>query len=180
MNDEVEIIEKYIILLLGVVDNRPIPSTTHLQKELFVLSNANKRIKELIKFEKHNFGPYSDDLTDVSQNPIYHPNAYYHDNNKIYITNEGRQFFKELLENNKDNSRFNEMLIMLKMIRNLYDKLNVDELLFIIYLTYDTYTEKSIISDKLLNPPKRNQLALRVYRKGVITEKKYNEIIGEN
>ena len=33
--DELEIIERYILLLLGILD-RPIPSSLHLQKELFV------------------------------------------------------------------------------------------------------------------------------------------------
>ena len=33
--EEIEVIERYIILLLGVKNN-PIPTTTHLQKEIFL------------------------------------------------------------------------------------------------------------------------------------------------
>jgi hypothetical protein len=67
---------------------------------------------------------------------------------------------------------------MMKMVRNLYDKLPTDELLFLIYSTYEDYTEKSTKSKELLSSPKRERIAESLMRKGLITEKRYAELVG--
>jgi len=78
--DELEVIERYIILLLGTV-NRPVPSREHLQKELFILSRTNPKIASFITFEKHYEGPYSLDIDELLRNPMYYPEAYQIDKN---------------------------------------------------------------------------------------------------
>ena len=45
-DDDLYHIEKNIVLLLGSVE-RPIPSATHLEKEVFIFSNFNPSLKEL-------------------------------------------------------------------------------------------------------------------------------------
>jgi hypothetical protein len=47
-----------------------------------------------------------------------------------------------------------------------------------VYLTYPEFTEKSDAYEKLLF--KKNKIAKKLLEEGLITERKYNEIIAEN
>lgn len=175
--DSVEVIERYIILLLGVRD-RPIPTTTHLQKELFALTRANPRMADQIAFDRHYLGPYSDDVKSISRNPIYNRDAYVMDEyNRLYLTDRGRAVFDELVTENSRNSRFQELLAMMTMVRDLYDDLTVDEVLFLVYVTYGEFTERSTRADDLLSPSKRRQISSRLLEKGAITSARYEELV---
>jgi len=172
-------IEKYLIILLGI-DDHSIPSLTHLQKEMFVLSKTIPKIGESIKFQKHYLGPYSDDLNDIVKEPVFFPNAFKFDVNRGYrITDEGKEILKKMIDFNKDNPKFIQLLSIAKMTRKLYDRLSRDELLLLIYLTYNEFTEFSSVSDNLLSSMKKRELARRLLDKGVITESRFKEITGE-
>jgi len=146
-------------LLLGVLD-KPIPSSLHLQKELFVLSQANPKIKKKICFEKHYYGPYSQDLAELVKDPMYYKEAFNLGNfGKIIITDEGKKIFLNIVESYKDKSRFSELLAMMRMTRELYDKLTKNELLFLIYITYEEFKEKSKVSKSILSRDNRVRLA---------------------
>ena len=67
--DDAEIIERYLILLLGSID-RPIPSSEHLQKELFVLSKSNPKIADFI-FVMKKLNPFYKNR--IIRNKIYLP-----------------------------------------------------------------------------------------------------------
>jgi hypothetical protein len=175
--NEAEVTERYLILLLGVVD-QPIPSATHLQKELFTLSQANPRMGRFISFEKHYFGPYSDDVKDAAENPVFNRDAYViDDRNKLVLTHEGRRKFDVLISENSEEPRFTELLSMMRMVRELYERLTVDELLFLIYVTYEEYTERSDKSKELLSPGRSRKLSNELLRKGVITRRRYEELV---
>lgn len=175
--DSVQIIERYIILLLGVRD-RPIPTMTHLQKELFALTRANPRMAEQIPFDSHYLGPFSDDVKSISSNPIYHGDAYVMDEyNRLYLTDRGRAAFEDLTSENSGNPRFQELLAMMTMVRDLYDDLTVDEVLFLVYVTYGEYTEKSSRADDLLSPHMRRRLSRNLLDKGAITSERYKELV---
>ncbi|MGQ9722386.1 MAG: hypothetical protein ACUVXA_13805 [Candidatus Jordarchaeum sp.] len=177
---EIEIIERYIILLLGV-ENKPIPSPLHLQKELFILSKANPKIGEFVTFEKHYYGPYSEDIDELIKNPVFHTNAYQLDRKKsIRLTPEGREIYNKLVRDYSDNPKLKALLGMMKMVREMYDKLSKEELLFLIYLTYNEYKQKSRISDELLSQQKRKEIAKKLMEKGVITEERYVELVSTN
>ena len=181
MNEDIiNIIEKYIILLLGVVD-RPVPSIWHVEKELFILSKSNPKIQQFFEFEKHYNGPYSQVLKEVVEEPLYYEGAFALNENGLYLTTSGKRIFKHLIEENKSDKKFVELINALKLIRDLYDKLSVEELLFLIYVTYPEYTKFSNISDKLLkNKEKRKQLSKSLLRKGIVTEKRYKELVTKN
>jgi len=178
--DEMEIIERYIILLLGVLD-KSIPTRIHLQKELFVLSKANPKINKFFNFEKHYYGPYSQDLAELVKEPLYYKEAFYLEKNgKISITDKGKKLFEEIVEQYQGDIRFSEMLAMMKMTRELYDKLTTEELLLLIYVTYGEFKEKSKVSKKILSKNIRNRLAHNLLKKGVITETRYYELVNYN
>jgi len=175
--DNINVVERYIILLLGVVD-RPIPSIWHLEKELFILSKSNPIVQKFLEFERHYHGPYSQVLKEVVEEPIHFENAFILDKDGIHLTSYGKKIFNKLVEENRENKKFMEFLHALKLIRNLYDKLSVEELLFLIYITYPEFTKLSSISDRLLkNKVKRHQILRSLLRKGIITEKRYKELV---
>lgn len=175
--DIVQYIERYIILLLGAAE-RPIPTSVHLQKELFVLSKSAPKIGEYITYEKHYLGPYSADLNDVAREPVYNSGTIKHDTVMGYsLTPHGREIFDRIVEANKGNKRFLELLSLMGIVRSIYDKLSQDELLFLIYVTYGEYTEYSVVSERLLAPKKRAELARGLLKKGLITEARYRELV---
>lgn len=173
---EVEIMERYIILLLGVMD-KSIPSLLHLEKELFILSRASPNVSRFITFMKHYYGPYSDDVRELVKNPVYYSGAYEYDGKRVNLTPEGREIYNNLIEEYSDNPRFNELIGILKMTRELYEKLSTEELLFLIYITYPEYREKSRVSEQLLSRDKKKELAQKLLRKGIITEDRYLEVL---
>jgi len=176
--EDIEIIEKYLVLLLGVVD-RPMPSKIHLQKELFLLSKANPKIADFIDYEKHYKGPYSAELDDISKDPLFYTNAFEFDKyQRLFLTNEGKKIFKNLIEENSKNPRFKELLKLIKMTREVYDKLSKNELLFLVYATYKDYTEKSDISNHLLSKISRKNFSKKLLEKGLISENRAKELIG--
>jgi hypothetical protein len=175
---ENEIIERYLILLLGIVD-KPVPSPEHLQKELFIMSRANPKAANFIKFEKHYKGPYSIDIEELIKNPLYYKDAYRcYAQDIIQITPRGKEIYNQLVEHYSKNDKFKEFLGILKMIRDFYDRLSKDELLFLMYVTYPEYKEYSRISEKLLS--KKREIAKGLLDKRIITEKRFLEIIESN
>lgn len=175
--DKVPIIERYLILLLGSVD-RPIVSSVHLQKEFFILSKAIPKIDDYLAFEKHYLGPYSVDLNDISNEPVYYSDAIQHNvNGKFSLSSKGKEIYQKIIEYNSKNKDFLEIIAMVKMVRTLYDKLSKNELLFLIYSTYEEYTEYSSVSSNLLSPQNLKHFAERLLRKKAITKKRYYELL---
>jgi hypothetical protein len=175
MDDMDRIREDFIILLLGAKD-KPIPTMWHIQKELFILSKVNPKIQQLFEFQPHYEGPYSDRLRNQLEEPLYYNNPYTYDSKIGYfLLSEGKKRYNELLKNYSD-IKLKQLLNGFKLIRTLYDKLSKDELLFLMYITYpNEFIELSNIYEKL--EKKRNELVHNIYKKGLFTEKKLNELI---
>jgi len=166
----IEIIERYIILLLGV-DDKPIPSIFHLEKELFILCKANPNVARNLEFIPHSYGPYSD----VVRNLVYDSSYITIINGRIYLNDAGRKIYEELVKTYGENPRFKQFLELLKMIRRIYDKLSTEELLFLIYITYPEFRENSVYYEELVK--KKDKLASSLLRKGLITKQRYLEIV---
>jgi len=175
--DELSVIEKYIILLLGVV-NRPIPSFTHLEKEMFVLSKSFPKIQDYFNFEEYHYGAYSLALQETVEEPFYFEDAFKVEGNKISLSDSGKNEFKKIVEEGIFDKFASELLTALKLIRELYDKLSVDELLFIIYNTYPESAKFSSVADKYLKDIKsRERYAKSLLHKGVISQERFNELV---
>jgi len=176
-DDELEVIEKYIILLLGVVD-RPIPSFTHLEKEMFILSKCFPIIQEYFNFEEYHYGAYSLALQETVEEPFYFEDAFKIEGNKISLSDGGKKEFKKIVQEGRSDKYASELLSALNLIRELYDKLSVDELLFMIYNTYPESAKFSSVSDKYLKNLKfRGRYAKSLLNKGVISQERYNELV---
>ena len=65
MEIDLEDEEKIIIYSLGALDGTPLKSKIKLQKLLFLFSNVFDSYKELLEFEPHLFGPYSETINQL-------------------------------------------------------------------------------------------------------------------
>jgi hypothetical protein len=171
--------EKYIILLLGA-SSKPIPSMWHIQKELFILTKFNPKVQSLFNFEKHYQGPYSQSLQALIEEPAHHEDAYTYDQRGYRLTEFGKVIYEGIISEYKTNEKFTELLNALRMIREMYDPLSKDELLFLVYVTYPEFAEASQEYDRLVNDKhNRLRLARGLFARGVVTEERYQELIGE-
>lgn len=174
----VKVVEEYIVSLLAVED-KPLPTIWHLQKEFFILTKVNPKAQELFNFVRHYEGPYSEVLQESYREPLCYENAF-DTNNKgeIILTEQGKEIFHEIKSKYANNSKFNNLLQSLKLIREIYDKLSKDELLFLMYLTYPRFIDRSNIYERLVkNEQKRTQILASLLKKGLITLDRYEELI---
>ncbi len=160
---------KFIAILLSGAD-RPIKNKINFQKELFLFSKSFPKIFEFFEFIPHYYGPYSSSAADSIDN---HDNYFVNDRAGIYLTTEGKNLAEESLDEFSPENR-EKILTSMNIVRSLYDSLTSDELMFLVYKTYG-YTEKSDKIDSLLE--NKEYLAGRLLKKGVITEKRYRELI---
>ena len=160
---------KLIALLLSGADN-PIASKVNFQKELFLLIKAMPQFESIFDFMPHRLGPYSNSAEHIIEN---NPELFVADNKGIYLSDEGKQFSSSV-KKEMHPENLERLIQSITFIRSIYDHLNDDELMFLVYMTYG-YTEKSDRFDALLK--RRKQLADSLLRKKVITHDRYSEII---
>lgn len=177
-NDLLKIVEEYIVSLLGSRE-KACPTIWHLQKELFIFTNMNPKAKQLFNFVKHYEGPYSQIVQESLRNPMYYEDAFtINRGGEVCLTDDGRKVFGDIRNRYLHDKKFVLLLSNFKLIRAIYDKLNKEELLFLIYVTYPEYVEFSNVSDRLVkNKEKRIQLSTNLLKKGIITTDRYNELI---
>jgi membrane carboxypeptidase/penicillin-binding protein PbpC len=70
------------------------------------------------------------------------------------------------------------ILAAMKMVRELYDKLSLEELLLLIYDTYPEYQKKSDVFEVIRKAKKK--LAENLVKKGFIDEERYEDLIAGN
>jgi hypothetical protein len=169
-NNDMKIdIKELIILLLGVVD-RPI-TIFHLQYELFVLNET--------KVDLNIINEYVETIDDNSNNNNNNNNYSNTNNNKIRLNEKGKTYYDEIHNKYSSSSnkhdKFKILLVVMKLIRNLYDKLTVEELAV---LLYEDITEASALVDGL-NHKYKYKVIEGLYKKGYITEKRYRELLSK-
>lgn len=174
--DSIELVEKYAILTLGVKKD-PIPSDVHIQKELFILTNVKPDLQEHFNFEKHYLGPFSRVLNNIILAPVFVRNAFAIKKNKISLQVNGLLEYQNILCNYSEKPGFINLISIMSCIREIYDRLTSQELLFLIYETYPKFTEFSDKSDSLLkNAVVRHRIINNLFSKGVITEARFHEL----
>ncbi|WGM89494.1 MAG: hypothetical protein IAX21_05995 [Candidatus Bathyarchaeota archaeon] len=173
-----KIVEEFVVSLLGISD-KSVPTRWHLQKEFFIFTKMNPKAQELFHFVKHYEGPYSQVLQDSVRDPMYYENAFeIKANGEIYLTEEGKQAFHAIKTKYSKDEKFQQFLQSLKLIRDIYEKLTKQELLFLMYITYPDFIEFSSAYDRLVKDnDKRKQLAGNLLKKGLITADRYQELI---
>ena len=180
------ILEQYLILLVGAAES-PVPTNLHLHKEFFVLCNTAPKLSEIIRFEKHMYGPYSPDLNEAIKSPAFYPDAFeYHVCElplvgkmivNIALTTDGRKIFDELVAKYSWNPTFREFMSIAKAVRMLYDPLTVQELLLLVYSTFGDWAKRSVVYNEVMSAEFRKKVAEGLLKKGVITKERYRELV---
>lgn len=177
-NDLPKIVEEFIVSLLGSKE-KSCPTVWHLQKEFFIFTKMNPKAKPLFNFVKHYEGPYSEILQESLREPMYYEDAFItKQNGEICLTDEGQKIFDDLRSRLAHDEKFLRIINNFKLIRDIYDKLTKEELLFLIYITYPEYIEYSNVYDRLVRDKKKKmQLSEKLLKKGLVTEERYKELI---
>ena len=180
------LLEQYLILLIGASES-PVPTNLHLHKEFFVVCNTAPKLSEIIRFEKHMYGPYSPDINEAIKNPVFYPDAFEYRIRElplvgkmiadIALAADGKKIFDEIVAEYSGNSSFRSFMSIAKAVRILYDPLTVQELLLLIYSTFGDWAERSIVYDQVMSAEFRKKVAEELLKKGIITEERYRELV---
>lgn len=175
-------LENLILLILGE-DNTKL-SVLHLEKEAFLLWNFNSDVKPFLDFIKYYRGPFSREIHETIRHPVFCIKCweYIPPNKKdklsggyIKLTQKGVGEYRKLYQELKNIDKVFHLLTGIKMVRRLYDKLTLEELLLLIYDSYPEYTEKSIVYDNITK--RKEKLSKGLLKKGVIDTERFQSIV---
>jgi hypothetical protein len=178
-------LESLILLIIGA-SSRPV-SLLHLQKETFLLWNYHPYMKDFLHFIKHYRGPFSSEVEKIVLYPFYLDGCWSYEppsrNDKlsggyIRLTPKGIKKYQELFQKARMNENLIPLLTGIQAVRELYDKLSLEELLLLIYDTYPEYKLRSNVSKAIFQ--KRKSLAQEIYKKGFIDKERMESLISSS
>ncbi len=160
--------EKIIIYSLGVLNNTPIRSRTKLQKLLFLTSNVFEDYQDLLDFEPHLYGPYSEPIDDILEDLIK-LDLIVEERKQYKLTNLGNDLYNRLKPDG-------ELKAVLEDFKLFLNDLTNDELLTFIYVTFPKYTSEAIKWNELKHD--RTYYAKKLLKKHKVSFAKAAEIAG--
>ncbi len=162
--------ERVILFALGAANNSPINTKTKLQKLIFLISNVFPDYKELIDFEPHHFGPYSEDIVVIVEDLIQ-LGLVESKGNQFFLTERGVDIFSQIRPAER-------LMRVIEDFKEFLDDLTNDEILTFVYVTYPEYIEESKRWDQLQG--KRVNIAISLLKKQKISFDKAVEIAGKS
>ncbi|MCF2144592.1 MAG: UPF0175 family protein [Candidatus Heimdallarchaeota archaeon] len=93
--NELEDSEKIVLYAIGALNNTPLKSKTKLQKLLFLISNVFQNYQDLLEFEPHLFGPYSETLENILEDLIK-LELIERKGNRMQLTEKGLEMYKRI------------------------------------------------------------------------------------
>lgn len=173
-------LESLVLLIIGA-SRSPI-SLLHLQKETFLLWNFHPYMKEFLHFVKHYRGPFSSEIEKAILYPRYLEKCWSYtpprdilSGGYVKITGQGIIKYRDMYQKAQKNPNLRVLLSGIRAVRELYDKLNEEELLLLIYDTYPEYKLRSSVSNSVFN--RRKILAKEIYEKGFIDKERMESLI---
>jgi uncharacterized protein YwgA len=166
LNDE----ENLLIVALGALDGAPIRSKIKLQKMLFLISNLFDNYKDILEYEPHLYGPYSEVVEETLQD-LMTLGLVNESINQYTLTSKGKEVYLDLKIKK-------EVLQVMSDFKNFLNDLSQDEVLVFVYACYPKFISESIKWNEL--KPKRIAIALSLLKKGKISYSKALEVSGIN
>ena len=164
LNDE----EKLILFTIGSLNRAPIRSNIKIQKILFLISNVFKGFQDLLEFEPHLFGPYSETL-DFVLDSLIKLGLVKKEGSSYCVTDDGQKLVKSLKPKP-------ELINVINDFKSFLNDLSDDEILVFIYASYPRFISESVKWDDL--KPNRVSIAHSLLNKGKISFSKAAEIAG--
>lgn len=172
---DLEDLERMIVLLLGS-GSGPVPSSGHLQREMYMLTKVDPVLEALFRFEPYPGGPHSPGLQRASLEPLQHAGAYeVGRHGEARLTAAGHRAYGEMVSGSV---RMRGLAGAASFVRHVYDGVDADEFLFLISDAYSGTAELSGMDDRYKDPKVRRRLADSLVDKGIITTERYRELIG--
>ena len=172
---DVEELERMIILLLGS-GSGPVPSSAHLQMEMYMLTKVDSGLGALFRFEPHSSGPHSPGLQKASLEPLHHVGAYeVGRRGEARLTAAGQRAYAEIVSGSV---RMKGLAGVANFVRHVYHGIDADEFLFLISDEYSGAAELSGVGGRYKDSKVRKRLAGSLIDKGIVTMERYGELIG--
>lgn len=162
--------EKLVLYAIGAVDNSPIKSRIKIQKIMFLISNVFKDFQDLLHFEPHLFGPYSETLDNVLDSLIRLGYVQSIGSN-FRLTSSGLNAYSSLKHKP-------ELAWVIDDFKLFLNDLSDDEVLAFVYASYPKYISESVKWDEL--KPRRKDFAISLFRKNKVSFSRAAEIAGLN
>jgi len=160
--------EKLVIFALGSLDNTPLRSKIKLQKLLFLISNVFKEYKDLLEFEPHLFGPYSETLDNIIDDLIK-LGLVEREGSRYRLTQKGFELYKKLKPKK-------ELIEVIEDFKNFLNDMSDKEILTFVYVSYSDFIGESAKWDEIKKD--RVKIAITLLKKQKISFGKAVEISG--
>lgn len=159
--------ERIILYAVGALD-RPLRSKVKLQKLLFLVSNVFDDINELMRFEPHFLGPYSEVIVSVTEQ-LETLGLIQKETEGYTLTPMGAEVFARLRP-------VPQLVSVMADFKELLNDLNDNDVLTFIYACYPQYTKESLLWEDLQK--NRMRVAVSLLRKGKLSTGRAAQVAG--
>ncbi len=166
--DSLEDEEKLVIFALGSLNNTPLRGKIKLQKLLFLISNVFKEYKDLLEFEPHLFGPYSETLDNIVGDLIK-LGLVEKEGSRYRLTKKGFELYKKM-EPKK------ELIEVIEDFKSFLNDMSDKEVLTFVYVSYPNFIGESAKWNELKRD--RVETAIALLKKQKVSFGKAVEISG--
>jgi uncharacterized protein YwgA len=160
--------ERIVIYAFGALYNTSLRSKIKIQKLLFLISNVFKEYKDLLEFEPHLFGPYSETLDYIVQD-LQKLGLIEASGSKYKLTEKGFELYKHLKPKK-------ELIEVITDFKEFLNDLPDDDILAFVYVSYSEYIGESAKWDELKK--NRVEIAVSLLKKEKVSFGKAVEISG--
>lgn len=168
---ELPLPHRLVLAMLGAAKATPVPRKLWLQKELFYLARDKDKMRETLEFIPYLQGPWSepteqamDDLRSiglVSFDPKYGAN--------LCLTDDGQEAYTKLAHAMPET-----LLNEVNEVKGLMNDLTENELLLLVYETYPSMTDRSVVKEKAI--VNRVEYAKRLFKKDKVSLERAAEL----
>ena len=166
LNDE----EKIVLYSIGALGSRPLKSKVKIQKLLYLFSTIFPDFGELLEYEPHLLGPYSEIVDNVLED-LLTLELVQKKGNSYTLTSTGQDIFNSIIPKK-------EMTEVMDDFKEFLHDLPDTEVLTFIYAFYPDYMSESAKWDEL--KPKRIKVAISLLKKEKISFSKASELAQMN
>lgn len=166
-------VDRFILLLLRANHSKPVPGALWLQKEMFLLQDVFPNLAEETDFEPYLMGPHSEIVADEAEE-LERSKLVKTESGKIVLTTEGEEIADILAKKTKEKESQK-----IEEFKEFLNDLSKEELLAFVYFSHPFPKElakESVEYKDLL--PKRKKLALALYTKGKLSAQRAAQIAG--
>lgn len=171
--EQLDLLHRYILTLLGAQAKATVPEELHLQKELWLLSQNIPKLADRCDFIPYLKGPYSEpaDHALVELRNLGLVSFTDFGKRDLRLTPRGREQYERLLARMPEKAKE-----LVEDAKSLLNDLSETELLVFTYFTYPDMTQWSVVMDKAV----KNRLAVarKLYEREKVSLEKAASLAG--